>query len=86
MLLAILLVATSWGLRCAIFVSVLATLAYDFFFLPPLLQFTIADPQNWVALFAFLVTATVASQLSERAAGRRSAPISAVANWSGSMA
>jgi two-component system sensor histidine kinase KdpD len=66
-LLAILLVAASWGLRCAIFMSLLATLAYNYFFLPPVLQFTIADPQNWVALVAFLVTATVASQLAERA-------------------
>ena len=30
-------------------------------------QFTIADPQNWIALFAFLATAGVASQLAERA-------------------
>ncbi len=67
LLLAILLVAAAWGLRCAIFMSLLATLAYNVFFLPPVLHITIADPQNWVALFAFLVTATVASQLAERA-------------------
>ncbi len=45
----------------------LATAAFNFFFLPPLDTFTIADPQNWVALIAFLVTALVASKLSERA-------------------
>ena len=45
--------------------------AYNYFFLPPLFKFTIADPQNWVGMVAFLVTAVVASQLSERA--RRSA-------------
>jgi two-component system sensor histidine kinase KdpD len=66
-LLAVLLVSTFWGLRCAIFMAILATLAFNYFFLPPLYQFTIADPQNWIALFAFLVTAVVASQLSERA-------------------
>jgi two-component system, OmpR family, sensor histidine kinase KdpD len=66
-LLAILIVSAAWGLRYATFVAVLATLAYNYFFLPPLLRFTIADPQNWVALFAFLFTAIVASQLSERA-------------------
>jgi two-component system sensor histidine kinase KdpD len=66
-LLAILLVSAAWGLRCAIFMAVLATLAYNYFFLPPVLRFTIADPQNWVALFAFLFTAIVASQLAERA-------------------
>jgi len=66
-LLVILLISAAWGLRYAIFTAVLATVAYNYFFLPPLLRFTIADPQNWIALFAFLVTAVVASQLSERA-------------------
>jgi len=37
------------------------------FFLPPIGTFTIADPQNWIALFTFLLTAVIASQLSERA-------------------
>ena len=49
------------------FLSVVATLAYNFFFLPPVGTFTIADPQNWIALFTFLLTAVIASQLSERA-------------------
>ncbi len=66
-LLAILVVSAAWGLRYAIFMAILATLAYNYFFLPPLFRFTIADPQNWVALFTFLFTAIVASQLSERA-------------------
>jgi len=66
-LLAVLLISTTWGLRYATFTAILATAAYNFFFLPPLFKFTIADPQNWIALFAFLVTAGVASQLSERA-------------------
>ena len=66
-LLAILIVSAVWGLWYAIFMAILSTLAYNYFFLPPLLRFTIADPQNWVALFAFLFTAIVASQLSERA-------------------
>ncbi len=66
-LLAILIESTIWGLRSAIFTAILATLAYNYFFLPPLYQFTIADPQNWIALFAFLFTAVIASQLSDRA-------------------
>ena len=66
-LLAVLVVSANWGLRCAIFLSVLATLAYNFFFLPPFGTFTIADPQNWIALFTFLITAVIASQLAERA-------------------
>lgn len=66
-LLAVLVVSTVWGLRCAIFLSVVATLAYNFYFLPPIGEFTIADPQNWIALFTFLLTAVIASQLAERA-------------------
>ncbi|HXW92932.1 MAG TPA: DUF4118 domain-containing protein [Terriglobales bacterium] len=60
-------VSASWGLRPAIFMSVLATLAFNYYFLPPIGTLTVADPQNWVALAAFLVTGIVASQLGERA-------------------
>jgi len=66
-LLGILAVSISWGFRQAIFMSVAATLAFDYFFLPPTGAFAIADPQNWIALFAFLVTAVAVSELSERA-------------------
>ena len=66
-LLAILVVSAFWGLSVAIFMAVLATLGYNFFFLPPLFRFVIADPQNWVALIAFLITAIIGSNLSERA-------------------
>jgi len=66
-LLAILVVSATWGLQYAVFMAVIATLAYNYFFFLPLLRFTIADPQNWVALFAFLVTALIASRLAEGA-------------------
>lgn len=66
-LIAVLFVSAYWGLRYAVVLSVVATAAFNFFFLPPLYTFTIADPQNWVALMAFLVTALVAGNLSERA-------------------
>src|SRR5579863_2763072 len=66
-LLVVLMVSANWGFWYAASVALLATLAFNFFFLPPLGTFTIADPQNWVALFAFLVTAVIAGQLSERA-------------------
>jgi two-component system sensor histidine kinase KdpD len=65
-LILILLVATNWGLRQAIFLSILSSAALNFFFLPPALTFTIRDSRNWVALFAFLLTGIVASQLAER--------------------
>jgi two-component system, OmpR family, sensor histidine kinase KdpD len=66
-LLAVLLVSANWGFWYAAFLAVYSTLAFNFFFLPPFGTFTIADPQNWVALFAFLATAVIAGQLSERA-------------------
>ncbi len=67
LLLAVLVVSARWGLRDSVILSVLATLAFNLFFLPPVGKLTIADPQNWAALLAFLVTAVIASQLSERA-------------------
>jgi two-component system sensor histidine kinase KdpD len=73
-LLGVLGISALWGWRHAVFTSLVATAGLDYFFLPPVGFWTIADPQNWVALFAFLVTALAISQLSERArSGARSA-------------
>jgi len=66
-LLLILLIASTWGFFEAALSSILATLVFNFFFLPPVGTFTIADPQNWVALFSFLATSLIASQLSAKA-------------------
>lgn len=66
-LLLILSVAAAWGLRYALPLSIAAALCFNFFFLPPIGTLTIADTQNWVALFAFFFAAVVASNLSERA-------------------
>ena len=45
-------------------ISVMAMLALNFFFLPPFGTLTIADPQNWVALVAFLAAAATVSRWS----------------------
>lgn len=66
-LIVVLGVATASGFRASAGLSVVAMIAYNFFFLPPVGYLTIADPDNWVALSAFLVTALVASHLSDRA-------------------
>ncbi len=66
-LLLVLLIASNWSLAEATLASIAATLCFNFFFLPPVGKFTIADPQNWVALFSFLATALIASRLSARA-------------------
>src|SRR5260221_13650923 len=65
-LLAILAVSAVWGMTASVFMSVLAMLSLIYFFLPPVGTFTVSDPQNWVALFAFLVTSITGSQLSAR--------------------
>ncbi len=66
-LLLVLIIASTWGFFEAAVSSVLATLVFNFFFLPPVGTFTIADPQNWVALFSFLATSLIASRLSAKA-------------------
>lgn len=69
-LLLVLVVASTWGFVEASACSIAATLVFNFFFLPPVGTFTISDPQNWVAVFAFLSTALIASRLSDKAKRR----------------
>lgn len=69
-LLAVLGIAAVWGLAEAILASILAMASFNYFFLPPVGTLTIADPHNWVALIAFLITAITASQLSVSAKRR----------------
>jgi two-component system, OmpR family, sensor histidine kinase KdpD len=70
LLLVVLGAATLSRLLVAIVVSIVAMLVLNFFFLPPVGTFTIADPENWVALFAFLIVAVIASKLSDVAQAR----------------
>jgi two-component system, OmpR family, sensor histidine kinase KdpD len=69
-LLVVLLVAALSTLSVAIASSVLAVLATNYFFLPPVGTLTIADPQNWVVLFVLLVVSVTASQLASSARAR----------------
>ena len=66
-LLVVLGLASRWGLTIATTTAVVATLVFNYYFLPPVHTFTISDPQNWIALLAFLISAILASRLSERA-------------------
>ena len=69
-LLYVLIVASAWGFLEALISSIVATLVFNFYFLPPVGTLTIADPQNWIALLAFLVTALIASRQSTKAKRR----------------
>ena len=67
LLLVVLGAATQGRLRVATLVSLLATLALNFFFIPPLHTFSVAETQNWVALAVFLTVAIIATNLSAAA-------------------
>jgi two-component system sensor histidine kinase KdpD len=77
-LFVVLITAATSRLRVAVITTIASMLCFNFFFLPPVGTWTIADPQNWVALFVFLAVSLVASRLShvarartEEALGRR---------------
>jgi two-component system sensor histidine kinase KdpD len=63
---AVLTTAVAHGLWPSLFACLISVLAYNWFFLPPLYTFTIADPENVVALFVFAVVAVIASNLAAR--------------------
>ena len=69
-LLIVLVVAATSRLWVAVVTSVASMFAFNYFFLPPVGTLTIADPHNWVALFAFLAVSLVASNLSAVARAR----------------
>ncbi|HTH51440.1 MAG TPA: DUF4118 domain-containing protein [Pyrinomonadaceae bacterium] len=69
-LLGVLLVATLFGSRPALLTSLLAAFSFNFFFLPPYYTLTIAEPENWVAVFVFLIVALTVGQLSATARHR----------------
>ena len=69
-LLIVLLVAAVSTLRVAVATSVIALLALNYFFMPPVGTFTLEDPQNWVALLVFLSVSVIAGRLSLLARSR----------------
>lgn len=69
-LLPVLLVATYWGLVLGLLTAVGSAAAFNWFHIPPTGRFTIAEPQNIVALMVFLAAAMVASTVAEVARAR----------------
>lgn len=63
-LLVVLALASTRGRYAAILASLIASLSFDFFLVPPLYVFTMDNPEEWIALFVFLVTAILTSQLA----------------------
>ena len=66
LMLAVLASAVTYGLWPSLFACLVLALAYNFFFLPPLYTFTIADPENIVTLAVFVLVAVLASNLTAR--------------------
>ena len=62
----VLLSAVSFGLRPALFTAFVSVMSYNFFFLPPLYTFTIADPNNWVSFAVLFLVAITAGILAAR--------------------
>jgi two-component system sensor histidine kinase KdpD len=62
--LVLVLVLSTWrGWIAGVVSSILATVCFNYFFLPPFGTLAISEPANWVALFSFLSAATLASRL-----------------------
>ena len=67
---AVLPVAVFWGTAFGVGVAIASMLAFNWFFLPPVHTFTLADSRNWFALVVFVVTAVVVSELAARSRRR----------------
>src|SRR5882757_4099905 len=63
---AVVIVAVRYGLLPSLFTSVIASLCYNFFFLPPVYTFTITDPTNVAAFFFFMLIALLVSNVAAR--------------------
>jgi two-component system sensor histidine kinase KdpD len=67
---AVLLVSTYWGAAMGLGCSLLSAAAFNFFHVPPVGRFTIANSGNWVALAAFVIVAVTASTIADLARTR----------------
>jgi two-component system, OmpR family, sensor histidine kinase KdpD len=63
---AVVAVAVRYGLWPSLLASVVASLCYNFFFLPPIYTFTITDPTNIAAFFFFMLIAILVSNVAAR--------------------
>src|SRR5690242_4934923 len=63
-LLVVLGLSSTRGLYAATITSIVAVLSFDFSLTEPLYTFRIAKPEEWLALFIFLVTAIITGRLA----------------------
>jgi two-component system sensor histidine kinase KdpD len=65
-LLVVLVIALTYGIWQATFISLIAVSCLNYFFIPPLLSFVVSDSRDWLALVSFQVSALLVSRLSSR--------------------
>jgi two-component system sensor histidine kinase KdpD len=63
---AVVAVAVRYGLWPSLLASVVSSLCYNFFFLPPIYTFTISDPVNVAAFGFFILVAIIVSHFAAR--------------------
>lgn len=66
-LLLVVWLATQAGVFVSMYTAIVCALCFDYFFLPPIHTFTLAGPQEWVAMFTFAASSYVAGRVAERA-------------------
>ena len=76
-LLLVLVFASTWGFLEAAVSSIFAALAFDYFFVPPILGFTPSKSEDWIALLRFAATSRIAGHLSTTVKRRTSEVIRA---------
>src|SRR5579872_16887 len=72
-LFAVLPIAVTYGLAFAVFTSIASMLAFNWFHLPPVHTFTLANSSNWFSLAVYLATSVVVSELAARSRRRAAA-------------
>uniref|UniRef100_UPI0028A6D111 sensor histidine kinase KdpD n=1 Tax=Novosphingobium sp. TaxID=1874826 RepID=UPI0028A6D111 len=65
-LIPVMFAAATFGLRAGLFAGLTASLAYNFFFLPPTGTLTVSNPENVISILVLLGVAVVMSQLAAR--------------------
>ncbi|KQO05563.1 sensor histidine kinase [Sphingomonas sp. Leaf242] len=65
-LLPVMVAASLFGLRTGLFAGIASSLAYNFFFLPPVGTLSISNPENLISIFVLLGVAIATSQLTSR--------------------
>src|SRR6516225_7146087 len=68
--LIVVMISVIWGFAEASVTSLIAVSCLNYFFVPPEFTWSVSDPQNWVALATFEITALTVSRLSTRAQGQ----------------